>query len=535
MREPACHNATSRVLPVAVGLAVSTVLFLILGVSVVAAQGSEADVFVAQAVLAYEDKRYEEALLRLREALELDPENVDALYYTGLVLIAQQKSEAAVEPLDKALEKAPADLSILFQLGVAYFSLGQYEKAAPVLTQVFNARPQANNVGYYVGFMRYRQKDYQGAIAAFTAGASTDPDIQQLTRFYAGLALAILGLPERAIAELEEAKRIRTVSPLTGPADRLRDTIIASRERERRLRAEIRFGVFYDTNVAVNPISSTDPDAESLRSRKANSPGELASLRLDYSWLREGPGEATAGYSFFQTINNDLAAFNVQNHLISVAGFYRGLVAAMPFQLGSQYAYDTTSLRDRQFLRRNTITVFATIVEDAGNLTSFLGRLQGKDFSNEFLITSVPGQDRNATNWMAGFTHVFRFAADRHLIRMGYQFDRDDATGSDWTYLGHRALAGAQYTLPWGDTRLNYNFDFHYRKYRSPHTLFPSSAPNTVTQDVKEQNHVLRVEKPLPYNLTLAADFQATISRSNIDVIFNYNRQILTLSLSWVY
>ncbi len=334
MREAVCRNATSRGLPVALGVAVWTVLFLILGVSVVAAQGSEADVFVAQAVLAYEDKRYEEALLRLREALDLDPENIDALYYTGLVLIAQQKSEAAVEPLEKAREKAPADLSILFQLGVAYFSLGQYEKAAPVLTQMFNERPQANNVGYYVGFMRYRQKDYQGAIAAFAAGASTDPDIQQLTRFYAGLALAILGLPERAIEELEEAKRIRTVSPLTGPADRLRDTIIASRERERRLRAEIRFGVFYDTNVAVNPISSTDPDAESLRSRKANSPGELASLRLDYSWLREGPVEATAGYSFFQTINNDRTAFNVQNHLNSVAGFYRGLVASFSFQLG---------------------------------------------------------------------------------------------------------------------------------------------------------------------------------------------------------
>ncbi len=531
-----CRNAKARGLFGVFGHAVWTVFFLIiLGASFAAAQGSEADVFVAQAVLAYEDKRYEEALLRLREALDLDPENIDALYYTGLVLIAQQKKWTAVEPLEKAREKAPDDLSILFQLGVVYFSLEEYGKAEPVLTQVFDERPRTANVGYYVGFMRYRQKDYQGAVQAFAAGASTDPNIQQLTRFYAGLALAILGLPERAASELEEASRIRTVSPLTAPAERLRDTLVARRERERRLRGQIRLGAFYDTNVSVNPLASGDPTAESLRSRKANSPGELAAVHLEYSWLRTGAWEATAGYTFLQTINNDNSAFNIQNHLGSVAGFYRGLVAAMPFQLGAQYAFDFVDIRDNRFLDRQTTTAFATLVENAGNVSTVLGRYQLKDFSNQFLITGISAQNRDATNWMVGFTHIFRFAADKHLIRIGYQYDRDDAEGSDWTYLGHRALAGAQYTLPWGDTRLIYNFDFHRRDYSNPNSTFPVSAPNTVSQVVEEQNHVFRVERPLPYNLTLAADFQATISRSNIDVTFNFNREIGTLSLVWTY
>ncbi len=115
-----CRNAKVRGLFGVFGHAVWTVFFLmIIGASFAAAQGSEADVFVAQAVLAYEDKRYEEALLRLREALDLDPENIDALYYTGLVLLAQQKRWTAVESLEKARGKAPDDLLILFHLGVA--------------------------------------------------------------------------------------------------------------------------------------------------------------------------------------------------------------------------------------------------------------------------------------------------------------------------------------------------------------------------------------------------------------------------------
>ena len=41
------------------------------------AQQSEADVFVAQAILAYEDKRYEEALGYLRRVAETDLDTPD--------------------------------------------------------------------------------------------------------------------------------------------------------------------------------------------------------------------------------------------------------------------------------------------------------------------------------------------------------------------------------------------------------------------------------------------------------------------------
>src|SRR3989304_544305 len=66
------------------------------------AQQSEADVFVAQAILAYDDKRYEEALEYLREAVQQDPRNVEALYYTGPVNIALQRFEPAVQALERA-------------------------------------------------------------------------------------------------------------------------------------------------------------------------------------------------------------------------------------------------------------------------------------------------------------------------------------------------------------------------------------------------------------------------------------------------
>lgn len=511
------------------------------------AQQSEADVFVAQAILAYDARKYDEALALLKDALALDPKNVEALYYTGLVLMAQQKTDQAVEALEKARALAPRDLSILFLLGVAYFALERYDQAEGPLTPVFNERPQTEGIGYYVGLIRYRKKDYQGALKAFRAETSKNPNIQQLVRFYSGLTLAILGLPEQAVAEVDAALRLQTGSALTGPAERIRDSLATARDSERRFHADVRVGFLYDSNVAVVPQPSHDPTAESIRRRKTATSGEIAALRLEYAWLRTGPWESTVTYSFFQTYNNRLPDFNVQNHLVAGALSYRAAIGAMPFQVGTQYSWDYLSLGNDDFLQRHTATVFGTLVENQGNLTTVLGRFQNKDFY------ATPGQledeDRDARNWMVGLTHVFRFAQDKHYIRVGYQFDYEKADGRNYSYAGNRFLAGGQYTLPWGSTRLKYDFDLHQRHYLHANTLLPVVNPGTREREDFEQNHVVRVEQVLAANigpasigcaptapcpLTLAAEYQRTVAESNL-AVFTYNRNVWSLTLSWQY
>ena len=517
------------------------------GVTPAAAQQSEADVFVAQAILAYDARKYDEALALLKDALALDPKNVEALYYTGLVLMAQQKTEQAVEVLEKARALAPRDLSILFLLGVAYFALERYDQAEGPLTPVFNERPQTEGIGYYVGLIRYRKKDYQGALKAFRAETSKNPNIQQLVRFYSGLTLAILGLPEQAVAEVDAALRLQTGSALTGPAERIRDSLASARDSERRFHADVRLGFLYDSNVAVVPQPSHDPTAESIRRRKTATSGEIAALRLEYAWLRTGPWESTVTYSFFQTYNNRLPDFNVQNHLVAGALSYRAAIGSMPFQVGTQYSWDYLSLGNDDFLQRHTATLFGTLVENQGNLTTVLGRFQNKDFY------ASPGQlldeDRDARNWMIGLTHVFRFAQDKHYIRVGYQFDYEKADGRNFTYAGNRFLAGGQYTLPWGSTRLKYDFDLHQRHYLHANTLLPVVNPGTREREDFEQNHVVRVEQVLAANigpasigcaptapcpLTLAAEYQRTVADSNL-AVYSYNRNVWSLTLSWQY
>src|SRR5207253_2463987 len=169
-------------------------LAVILNSATVFGQTTEADVYVAQAVLDFDEKRYDAALENLRRALELEPDHVEALYFTGAVYAAQKRPDLAAPYLERARAKSPRDASIAYQLGLVYFAQQQYEKAQPLLEEAFKANRDLDSLGYYVGFLRYRNKDYRGALTAFRQGRSSDPEIQQLTRFYTGLALAGLNL-----------------------------------------------------------------------------------------------------------------------------------------------------------------------------------------------------------------------------------------------------------------------------------------------------------------------------------------------------
>ena len=112
----------------------------------------------------------------------------------------------AVLFLEKVLAIHLSDLFLRYQLGFAHFALSDYDHAALLLSEVYKVQPNLDSLGFYIGYLRYRQKDYDGALTAFIGNQAEDFDRQQLARFYRGMVLGILGLPQQAIQELEEVQ-----------------------------------------------------------------------------------------------------------------------------------------------------------------------------------------------------------------------------------------------------------------------------------------------------------------------------------------
>jgi hypothetical protein len=141
---------------------------------------------------------------------------------------------------------------------------------------------------------------------------------------------------------------------------------------------------------------------------------------------------------------------------------------------------------------------------------------------------------QSGENAMLGFNHMVRFDAGRHYVKAGYQIDFDDTRGGDFDYIGHKWLAGFQYTLPWQEIRVVYDFSLHHRDYRFRHSLLPLDDPNTRERSDDEMLNQVRFEWPLPWrkDLTAILDFQATNVRSNF-AEFTYHRRVGTLALAW--
>ena len=497
---------------------------------------NEAPVYVDRAIIAYQDKKFDEALKELRRALELDPQNTDALYYEGLAYAASNRAGEAQAAWEKARGLNPADLDVAFQLGVLYFNRQEYEKAEPSLRQVYGPEPTRPNIGYYLGFIEYRKKNYREALTFLRGNVASDEDFGQLTRFYAGLTLTALGFPREARAEIEDALRLQPVSPLTAPAQRFGEILQRAADREKFFRGEFRLGVFYDTNVPVVPNRSIDDTVNTIRedTRRKRSEGQLTSTNLSYKWLKTPDWEGDVSYRFLQTYNDHLARFNTQSHTPTVGINTRGSMPSafgdLAYIAGLQTTYDFILLGNRRFTERWIANPYLTVVEDPNNLTTMQFRVQAKNFfrDRDFANREV----RDAVNYMVGPLHYFLFEEGKHYVKLGYQYDTDKAEGENWIYWGNRLLFGFQYTLPWEDIRFRYDLDAHWRYHKNKHSQLPTSATSTVHRTDREATHLVGLSKDFLTDFTVALEYLFDKNKSNI-ASFKYDRHVVTTSLTW--
>ncbi|MCX5736538.1 MAG: tetratricopeptide repeat protein [candidate division NC10 bacterium] len=497
---------------------------------------TESDVYVDRGIVAYGQGQYQDALQAFQEAVRMNPDNVNALYYVGMVYLAIDQPAAAQEALEQAQKLNPNDADVAYQLAVVYFTQQQYDKSDALFQGLYTRDPRRQNLGYYLGFLEYRQQRFREALRYFRANVASDENFAQLNRFYSGLALSALGMPAEARTEIEEALRLQPMSPLTGPAERFRDVLGTAAMKERNFHVDAKIGTFYDNNVSVIADPSGDPVAILSREAKHRSTGELGYVRFEYTPLRTVDWEGVVAASVLGTYENNLSNYNVLSPSIMGSLSYKDTLWGKQTIYNLTYLYDYMLLDD-PYLTRHTVAPAMTLIWNGSQVTQPILRYQFKSFLNQHPVTSADNRDSN--NYMGGFTHYMQFEGG-HYVKGGYQLDYEAAVGTNWKYVGNRFLVGTQYTLPWRDPwwdlglRFRYDFDFQFRNYTHQNDYLPlTDAPSTYRRD-REMNNIFSLAKDLPNDLTLALEYLYTWNHSNLPV-YGYSRSVVTLSLSWRY
>ncbi len=126
-------------------------------------------------------KQPDEAIIKLTEAWELDPENIATVINLGGAYILQGKHAKAIPFLEAASRLDPDNAMIWINLAAAYLgklpfsSAGMQDKAIAAFEKALSLNPHAPHVRYNLGLIYLQRDDLIRAAAQFRGALDDDP------------------------------------------------------------------------------------------------------------------------------------------------------------------------------------------------------------------------------------------------------------------------------------------------------------------------------------------------------------------------
>jgi tetratricopeptide (TPR) repeat protein len=90
-------------------------------------------------------------IAELTEAIRLDPKDVKAYFYRGLLLSAKEDFDAAIADLTEAIRLDPTKALLYYYRGLNYSSKGDFDAAIADLTEAIRLDPKNANAYYFRG------------------------------------------------------------------------------------------------------------------------------------------------------------------------------------------------------------------------------------------------------------------------------------------------------------------------------------------------------------------------------------------------
>ncbi|HPN32543.1 MAG TPA: tetratricopeptide repeat protein [bacterium] len=93
----------------------------------------------------YMRSNHSEAMQSFQKVIELDSNNVLAIFNMGIIYIDREEQELAMKQFERVLEIKPDDYKSLCNLGGIYFKLGRYREAYDILNRAISINPNDLN------------------------------------------------------------------------------------------------------------------------------------------------------------------------------------------------------------------------------------------------------------------------------------------------------------------------------------------------------------------------------------------------------
>lgn len=129
-------------------------------------------------------KKYDLALLNYIAAVDLDPDNLDAVFNRGALKIIIGDYEGSLGDMTRIIKENPADTDAYYNRATAKMSLNDLKGAILDYDAVINLDPEYTAAYYFRGLMKFELKDKQGACADWQKAAKFDSRAAKLLKKY---------------------------------------------------------------------------------------------------------------------------------------------------------------------------------------------------------------------------------------------------------------------------------------------------------------------------------------------------------------
>jgi len=154
------------------------------------------------------------------------PAEMEAMqqHQEGTKLMLEKKYQKAILFLKEAIALNPEFSEAYYNLGLSYERLGEYKDAIKYLNEALKLSPDDANAYYVLGYVYYQKKKYKQAVKAFEHAARLKPD-NPFTYSKLGYTYLAWGKVERAREQYQMLKTLNSEL-----ADELYDAINRSKK-----------------------------------------------------------------------------------------------------------------------------------------------------------------------------------------------------------------------------------------------------------------------------------------------------------------
>ncbi len=258
-------------------------------------------------VLAREDRMRSEALVSFREALDLDPEYLDARYNLGVTLADMEDFRGARQAFAALLQTDPEYSDVHYRLGVIASNEGDYDTAMDEFRDQYRLAPNHRENRLELGRLYFRQEEYDDAEQMLLPMVQQFPDYTPAMLLLADVYLAVEDYTRANQLYLLSYKDFDDEET----ADRLwQDVVDIAEDKERREYQETALEDMPDFFRRFWRRRDRDPTTPDTNERMVEHYTRLRHARMYFHspttigeyddrgriWIRYGPPDEQAGY-----------------------------------------------------------------------------------------------------------------------------------------------------------------------------------------------------------------------------------------------